>query len=229
MSNIVYDICDFKKLKNKSKSKTKNKYKYKLNNKKIKYDKRTIEWYISLRKNNIDPLTHDYLDNNYYEFKYEWDPYTGEIRNEDPYGSLKFNPVHLAYYYDFNKLNNLWTHGNQEYQGYYGDGLGAGENFYINSRGNHPEWYLFRIPIIDCYLTEDNNQSNITMGAKLTFNDIKKINDLLLLEENVKLYKQTYNKNPIDLVKLYKLYHQAISTDLTLQENQKAVNEISTL
>jgi hypothetical protein len=67
------------------------------------------------------------------------------------------------------------------------------------------------------------------MGAKLTFNDIKKINDLLLLEENVKLYKQTYNKNPIDLVKLYKLYHQAISTDLTLQENQKAVNEISTL
>jgi hypothetical protein len=50
--------------------------------------------------------------------------------------------------------------------------VGSGENINIIGRGECPEKYLFRLPIIDCYLEKDYNKSIITMGPKLTIEEI---------------------------------------------------------
>ena len=61
-------------------------------------------------------------------------------------------------------MRELWHNETDEgenggfWQGYYGNAVGAGEKFLVPGRGIHPEWYLFRLPIIDCYLT--NNALN---------------------------------------------------------------------
>ena len=93
-------------------------------------------------------------------------------------------------------------------------------------RGHHPEWYIFRIPIIDCYLTTDHNNQYITFGPKLTDTDIKNLEDLANLRPDN--YKRMYNANRPSLVLMKKLYDNAISktpllTDIditTIPENK---------
>ena len=70
--------------------------------------------------------------------------------------SLYFDPNTLIHYFYINRLKNLWIDESIEdgnyYQGHYGYAVGNGPDFEIKGRGKHPDWYLFRLPIIDCYM-----------------------------------------------------------------------------
>jgi len=109
----------------------------------------------------------------------------------------------------------LWqdpkTEHNVTYQGVYGDGLGAGENINIPGRGDHPELYLFRLPVPDCYLTDDHKISIVTMGPKLTDNEIAEIDKLAETyhSQNYYTYYGIKCKRP-SLSAIKKLYDVAI-------------------
>ena len=141
-----------------------------------------------------------------FEFKYKWNPFTGERLGEDPRGSLYFDPDTLIYYFYNNRLNHLWIEANGEYSGTYGDGLGKGEFFDIIGRGKHPEWYLFRLPLPDAYAQDCSNQL-ITFGPKLTREEIEQIYNLSLEYNN---YKKRFGKSKPNLISLYEHYNNAI-------------------
>lgn len=189
----------------------------------IKYDTRTMIRYRLLRKHKLDPFFEDELEGKQsFEFKYMWDPYTGDRLEEDPYGSLYFNPIHLVKYYYTHRLDHLWVEPKDDvdgyYEGYYDDGCGIGEEFEVKGRGNYIEWYLFRLPIIDCYLTTRNNQI-ITFGPKLTKDEIIEINTKC--QNNKDEYQKLYGEYPPDLVKIYELYHKAIANHKDLIDTTK--------
>lgn len=142
------------------------------------------------RKLHIDPLTErDVNINTCFKFYDKWDPYTGERLGEDTNDPLCFNALTLRQYYYENRLNNLWvfprTENGIEYEGYYDILIGAGKEIYIPSRGYCPEKYLFRLPIIDCYLNDDHNMSVITMGPILTDEEIEEIDELANIEKGL--------------------------------------------
>jgi hypothetical protein len=189
-----------------------------------KYSHTTMEYYKAMRIRKMDPITmQDIKSDNVFAFKYMWDPYTGDRLGEDPYGPLYFDPHNLIKYFYTNRLNGLWVEPIDElggyYEGYYDDGLGCGEDMFINSRGYHPERYLFRLPIIDCYLTDDHNNSIITMGPKLTNEEIHLIEELS--NQNKNNYKNLFDKDKPNLINIKKLYDQAISQtpSITLTDN----------
>lgn len=172
----------------------------------------TLDRYQRMRRDKIDPILlidlpyGEYQLDDYFKFEYKWDPFTGERLNKDPDGALYFDPDTLINYFYINRLNNLWINGQNGYHGYYGDAISNGPDFYINGRGYHPEWYLFRLPIQDCYLPEDYNQQYITMGPILTDEEIIQIDNLAK-----KFGKYHYNKKRPSLFEIKKLYDQAIS------------------
>ena len=135
----------------------------------IEYDKTTIEKYRVFRLRKMDPIAYVETEDDYaFQFKYIWDPYTGERKDTfDQYGPLFFDPDILIKHYFTKILSKLWVQPSDEkggfYEGYYDDGAGAGEDFFVAGRGHHPEWYLFRLPIIDCYLTKDHNKQYIIL------------------------------------------------------------------
>lgn len=183
------------------------------------YDGTTTEFYRVIRKRKINVITQEergFFPDKAFKFPYKWDPYTGERESMDPYGPLYFHPDDLIHYFDCKKLENLWTDPKDEnggyYAGYYGDAVGSGENINVMGRGIYPELYLFRLPIINCYLPEKHDMSLITMGPKLTEKELEEIDELA--EEHYKnnYYKQYGKKRP-SLVAMKKLYDQAISTD----------------
>lgn len=181
---------------------------------KVIYDKRTMLYYKVLRERKMDPLFYQELtDKTGFKYKYQWDPYTGEVLKEDPYGPLYFHPDNLIKFFHTNRLRNLWeepTDDNAGYfQGRYDDLVGIGEDFHIQSRGNFPERYLFRLPITDCYLTKDHEEKFITLGPKLTDDDVKEIDRLAA--EWGDSYKQQYGRNRPSLTYMKKLYDTAIS------------------
>lgn len=190
---------------------------YDKNGNKIEYDIDTIEKYRVLRKTKIDPISMCEVDEEYsFKFEYQWDPITGErSKDKDPYGPLYFDPLILAKYYYHNRLRGLWIEEQDEgedgyvWSGYYGDGVGIGEDFNIKGRGSHPEWYLFRLPITDCYLKKDQDKQIITFGPKLTDKEIKYIDDIL--RKRKKLYKSIYGKYPPSLVDMKNHYEFAIN------------------
>lgn len=179
------------------------------------YDHTTREKYRVFRKRKMDPISYMDLDDNYaFKFKYKWDPYTGERTGEDPDGPLYFDPDILIHTFYIKRLSKLWNSPVDEintgyYEGYYDDGVGCGEEFNIPSRGTHPEWYLFRLPVIDCYLTEDHNSQYITLGPKLTDDEIIEIERLANLRKNN--YKSIFGKDRPSLTKMKKLYDISIS------------------
>ena len=142
-----------------------------------------------------------------------WDPYTGHREDIDPYGPLYFDPDSLIYTIWIKRLNNLWVEGKEELgyhtQGYYSDGVGAGQNFEIVGRGSHPEWYLFRLPIVDLYLTEDHNEQIPTMGPVLTDEEVNEIYELSL-KSKYKYKNKFKNKRP-NFILIKFLYDIAIS------------------
>ncbi len=178
----------------------------------ITYDHKTEEYYRALRASKCDPITMEMQTDQSFSFPYQWDPYTGERLSEDPHGSLYFDPVALAKHFYHSRTNNLWISESDEnggfYQGYYGDAVGAGEDFEVKGRGNYPEWYLFRLPIPDCYLTEDHNPQIVTFGPKLTNDEIKELDKKLQLMSGI--YKRYFRCNPPSLVKMKQLYDLAI-------------------
>jgi len=182
-----------------------------------KFNKLTKETYRVMREMHIDPITHEKVpDELAFKFEYMWDPITGDRTEKDIYGSLYFNVLNLAKNFYYNRLRMLWIEGEIyngiQYQGYYGDGVEAGEDLYVPSRGDSKHMHLFRLPIIDCYLPEKFSMSIITMGPKLTKLEIEEIQEKInnYYKKNIK-----QKKNLINLVTIYNLYNKAInkSTD----------------
>ena len=180
------------------------------------YNDRTIKYYKILRKNKINVMSPS-TDNLIYDpsksfcFEYIWDPITGErTLVKDPYGGLYFFPDELINYFYTKRLTGLWIEPNEYYSGGYDYGVGAGENLSQNNYIDKRQDYLFRLPVPDCYLLKNTSFSTITMGPKLNFEEIKNIYELA--EKYYMLnYKNTYNVQRPNLIKLYKYYSNAIS------------------
>lgn len=195
----------------------------------IVYDYTTREKYKAFRVRKMDPILLIDLDDQYaFKFKYKWDPYTGEkligqnkefIKDEN--GPLYFDPDALIKNYHVKRLDKLWVKPSDEqngyYEGHYDDAVGAGEDFHVSGRGFHPEWYIFRIPLIDCYLTENHNNQHITFGPKLTDDEIIEIERLANLRPNN--YKQMYGYDRPSLSLMKRLYDNAISKTPSLLLN----------
>ena len=205
--------------------------------------------YTSLRKKRIDPILNIKLPiikkHPYFKFSSMWDPYSGIRLDKDPRGALSFDPDSLIYYFYLNRLNYLWNNENTNYSGHFGDAVGTGPDFYIPGRGYHNDWYLFRLPIIDGYITKKDWNQVVTMGPILTLDEIQEIYQKGQIYNN---FKKRFGIERPDLMKIYDLYHIAISknpdlhistelafnldnetkNELILFENRKAVNELRT-
>ncbi len=177
--------------------------------------------YTNYHSNKIDPLIRTPLpiieNKKVYEYKYCWDPLTGEILGQDPRGPLYFDPDTLIHYFYTNRLKYLWNEGDINFTGSYGDGLGNGPHFNIPGRGISLHYYLFRLPIPDAYCDNINTQQ-ITIGPILDFNEIIKIYNLSLEYGNN--YKNRFGRDRPNLIEIYDLYNDAIkknTIDITLQ------------
>lgn len=195
------------------------------------YDMATKEKYRVLRNIKQDPITYYQLnDVNAFKFEFKWDPYTGIRQESDKDGSLYFDPDVLIKHFYTKRLDKLWIEPSDESQGYfqghYDYGVGLGDDFDLIGRGQHPEWYLFRLPIIDCYLTKDHNKQFITFGPRLTDEEIKEIDDLAALRPDN--YLKLFGANRPSLVAMKKLYDNAISkTPTFFQETPKCITQES--
>lgn len=175
------------------------------------YDDTTTEKYRIMRLYKVDPIMNEEIPKNLiFEFKYEWDPITGKRTDLDIYGSLCFNALNLYQYFFSNRFNGLWYPPTDQFQGYYGDLLGCGNNILINGRPC-PEKYLYRLPIIDCYLKKTHNHSIITMGPILTDEEIVQID---ILTSN-------YRKNKPTLKILKEYYDEALNNSPDISELKK--------
>lgn len=212
----------------------KNKKKKKSNEVKNKYEVQfndtTSTYYVAMRKAKTDPITNDFFKDNdpkAFKFKYMWDPYTGVRLGEDPYGPLYFNPISLIKYFHTKRLFNLWCQPTDEnggqYEGRYDDAVGAGEDGFVVSRGYHPEWYLFRLPIPNCYLGSDHNHQMITMGPKLTLDEIKEIEEIAVEYWSSK-YRIDYGAPMPSLVTMMTHYVKAISKNPLSDSERSELN-----
>ena len=197
----------------------------------VVFDHQTMEYYRTMRKLKMDPIILDTVPDEFsFKYSYQWDPVSGEKLDVDPYGPLCFHPDILIKHFYVNRLNDIWTPDSQDgFQGIYGDAVGAGEDIYIQSRGYHPEKYLFRLPIIDCYWADENpNKTIITYGPKLTDDEVKLIDSLA-----AKSRSYPYPTRP-SLATIKRLYDNALSktpivpgfdlTNMTYAEKQERYN-----
>lgn len=172
------------------------------------------ENYKSFRIHKVDPIMHENMDKPWaFKFSYKWNPYSGErIDEEDENGPLYFDPEDLVDFWYKNRMNNLWKQASDEeggyFHGYYGDAVGTGPDFNIKGRGTHLEWYLFRLPIPDCYLDEEHNSQYITMGPIVSDIELKII-DMLVRKKNTML-KKPYKYKP-SLVKMKGIYETCVN------------------
>lgn len=192
----------------------------------IVFDDRTEERYRVLRLTRQDPITDLEVDKNTgFKFEYQWDPYTGEILGKDPHGPLWFNPDILIKHFYTKRLYKLWVDAVDSdagyFEGHYDDAEGAGEDFYIKGLRDkyYPEWYLFRLPIIDCYLTKDYNPQIITLGPKLTDDEIAEIDTKAKMQGDS--YRNMFGYNRPSLVMMKTLYDQAITKEPRIEDADK--------
>ena len=165
------------------------------------YNETTTEQYRTLRLFKIDPIMNESIPSHLiFEFKYRWEPITGTRIDIDNLGPLCFNAWNLYQYYYANRFNGLWNLPVDQFQGYYGDLVGCGKDMFINGRPC-PEKYLYRLPIIDCYLKKSHNHSIITMGPVLTNEEIDFI-DMVI---------SNYRKNKPTLKTLKEYYDHALN------------------
>lgn len=163
-------------------------------------------FYIQNRINNICPLSFEKLSFGYLEYRM-WNSITGEFLNKnDPFGPLIIDINYLVNYFYVNRLRHIYTHGNINQTGLFGDAIGKYPNFFLPGRGSNPQWYLFRLPINDCYI-DKKNLKYITMGPKLSIHDIKKIYDLC---KRLNTYQTIFNRPIPNIVELYQIYHKII-------------------
>jgi hypothetical protein len=184
----------------------------------VDYDDTTCLYYKSHRIQRTDPITFEELnENNSFKILQMWDPYTGTRTENDPFGPIYFHPMNLLQHFYVNRLNGLWIDQSDEddglYAGYFGDAVGGGEDYEIVGRGIYPEKYLFRLPIPNCYLKKDHDMNIITMGPKLTNEEICSIDKMIEKEWTFhKLYKKIYKRiGSLQNMKIY--YDIAISKD----------------
>lgn len=199
------------------------------------YDEQTTEFYKNMRVNKYNVINHDifpYDINHTFQFEYMWDPYTGEIKEKDIFGPLYFDPDELIHFYYKRRLNLLWNESKDEaggfYEGFYGDAVGSGENINIPGRGLHPELYLFRLPIDDCYLPKNSDLSIISMGPILSKENIKNI-DFLSETYHKKNYYNNYRKQRPSLEKMMELYNIAIDNRVDEKTNRDAVSKLANM
>ena len=206
---IDFEPIDFSKLEITMKNKND------LNKEMVQYDKTTTESYRIKRQLKIDPLTDTEIPPHLiFEYKYRWDPYTGKIIDDDPVGPLCFNALTL---YDFIfsiRFKGLWNPPVDGFQGFYGDLVGSGIKMEIKSRGANIEKYIFRLPIIDCYLPPEHNLSFVTIGPILSDEDIERIDEIVK-----KYHKNKYNITGLKTIKEY--YDLAITNDTSDKEFNK--------
>jgi len=199
-------------------------------------ERNDVNEYIHFRRNKIDPILFIELPldnmkiNDVFTYKNKWNPYNGEIIEIDKNGPLYFDPNALVHYFYINRLNNLWindSYENNEYiEGHYGDAVGNGPHFNINGRGNHPDWYLFRLPIIDCYLDKNHCYQSVTMGPILNDDEIKRIFNLS--KRYKKFFKETYGYKRPNLVEMKKIYDKAIDKNDIYDSINELTNEEKT-
>lgn len=166
-----------------------------------KYDDTTCLYYRSHRTRMTDPLTYDELQpQSCFKFPYMWNSNTGERLAEDPFGPLCFHPMNLLECFYTSRLNKLWVdpvieRDGSMYEGYYADGVGAGDDLQVTSNKSYPECYLFRLPVPNCYMEKNQKLSLITMGPKLTNKEICEIDRLIVRYwSNHRLYNKIYTK-----------------------------------
>jgi hypothetical protein len=192
--------------------------------------------YYDMRKNIIDPILlvklplYNKKIKDLYIFKHKWNPYNGKRLTIDSNGPLYFDPNTLIHYFYINRLQNLWVDEsdiNGEYfEGHYGDAVGNGPDFEIKGRGKHIDWYLFRLPIIDCYIGDIQTQA-VTMGPILTNDDIKEIYKLSKRYKNK--YTEMYGYKRPNIVKMKKLYDDAIYDNKEYELDCLSIDEIKLL
>lgn len=178
-----------------------------------RYNDTTTIYYKSHRVKRTDPITFEPLRTDLsFKFALMWDPNTGNRLENDPFGPLLFHPMNLLQHFYYSRLNGLWNEPKDGYEGYYGDAVGSGEDITL-SRGIYPERYLFRLPIMDCYLKKGHNMNVTTMGPKLTEREVCQLDRLINKHwSNHTLYESIYKKIG-SLFKLKCYYDVAISKD----------------
>jgi len=172
--SFSYDTIDFNSLD--CEELKQNITEYEVSDKYNEYDKTTTESYRIKRIFKIDPIIDiEVPEELSFKFQDTWNPYNGMREKIDPIGPLYFNAINLYDYFYLNRFKGLWNSPEGQFQGYYGDLVGTSKNINIKSRGSNPERYLYRLPIIDCYLSPNHNYSIVTMGPELTENEISQI------------------------------------------------------
>ena len=188
--------------------------------KKDVFDETTVETYRIKRLYKIDPILDTEIPKELmFEFKFKWNPYNGIRDGLDTVGPLCFNALNLYDYYFTNRYKGLWTPPQDGYQGMYGDMVGCGKNCCVKSRGQYPEKYLFRLPIIDCYLPPSHKLSIITMGPELTEDEINQIDSIVL-----KFHPKKSNSKFTSLKKLKYYYDCAL--EMFPDQTSKDIDEI---
>lgn len=175
---------------------------------KLKFDKTTTETYRIKRLYKLDVFTDQEIPpDQVFTFDYMWNPYTGQRIKLDPIGPLYFNAIKLYDYYFNNRYKGLWNPPVEQFQGFYGDLLGTGKRIKIKSRGTNPEKYLYRLPVIDCYLQPTHNYSLFTMGPELTDYEISLIDNIVL---NLHPHRTHTNFTSLSMLKYF--YDNALNS-----------------
>jgi hypothetical protein len=149
------------------------------------YDQYTSEYYRSMRDRKMDPIDYTELtDDNSFKYEYIWNPCNGNAIGKDPFGPIYFSPVNILKNVYYKRLDNLWMKIDENvsydsFERYYGDSLGSMEIKNNNIISARPERYIFRVPLIDCYLPKKHNMSSITMGALLTDDHVRDIDRVI--------------------------------------------------
>jgi len=204
------DMVDFRSVEPLKPKKKKKKY--------IKnYDSFTTENCKTMRECKIDPISDEVVNESYsYKVENMWDPISGEFLDEkDPFGPLHFDSVELVKWFYINKLNYLWKDEVDEGEngGYYeaipGEGIGAGEDFYMRGRGTyHPERFIWRLPL-NCYLEKGLSRSVPFKGPKLSRDQIVTLYNICKSTPKSH-WSVSFSEIP-DIVQIYDLYMEAIN------------------
>jgi hypothetical protein len=202
--------------------------KYDMTKMAYQYDKRTLEYYRVIRERRSNPFFPDMCfdqSDDVFQYPFRWNAYDGNIIDVDPYGPLCFDPEELSQYFYSKRLNMLWHNETDTssgvYGGYYGDAVGSGLNIKVEGRGEYKERFLFRLPILDCYLPTTHHNSVVTMGPLLTLDMLEEIDTLngVSYDRDAPLLKKvSKRKGKSSLVHMYKLYLQALSVNPDLSE-----------
>lgn len=181
----------------------------------IKYDSKTLDEYIGVRRAKLDPILFIPVDEDIsIKIATMWDPYHGgKISGIDPIGPLYFHPDTLIKTIYDKKLKGLWNEPIDEeggyYEGHYGDQLGQGDNDFSLRGQKRPECHIFRYPIEDCYLPKNYNPQFPVLTPFFTFEEVQEIEQKGQLCGNS--YITCYGRHRPSLTKLWIYYHRAIA------------------